>query len=133
MRVAVVGANGQLGADVVRAFVDDGNEVCSLTHADIEIADLDSVHNVLGRLQPQLIVNTAAMHHVENCEQEPQKAFSVNALGPLNLGRVAQDIGAVLVHISTDYVFDGRKGSPYVEDDVPRPLSAIVGKCLERD
>lgn len=124
MKVAVVGANGQLGTDVVQTFSDNGDEVCALTHADIEIANCDSVQSVLGGLQPQVIVNTAAMHQVESCEQAPEKAFSVNALGPLNLARVAQDIGAVLMHISTDYVFDGCKRSPYVEEDVPRPLNA---------
>jgi dTDP-4-dehydrorhamnose reductase len=124
VKIAVVGANGQLGTDVVRAFADDGDEVCALTHADIEIADLDSVHSALRGLQPHIVVNTAAMHHVENCEREPQKAFSVNALGPMNLARVAQDLGSVLMHISTDYVFDGAKGSPYVEEDAPRPLNA---------
>ncbi len=93
MKVAVIGANGQLGTDVVRAFADNGDEVCALTHADIEIANLDSVHSALGGLQPQVIVNTAAMHHVENCELEPERAFAVNALGPMNLARVAQRSG----------------------------------------
>jgi dTDP-4-dehydrorhamnose reductase len=124
MKIAVVGANGQLGTEVVQVFADHGDEVCALTHADIEIADLDSVHSALVGLQPQVIVNTAAMHHVEQCEREPQRAFGVNALGPMNLARVAQEIGSVLMHISTDYVFDGHKGSPYVEEDAPRPLNA---------
>ena len=70
-------------------------------------------------MAPQIMVNTAAMHHVENCEQEPEKAFAVNALGPRNLALVARDLGAVLMHVSTDYVFDGRKGSPYEETTPP--------------
>jgi dTDP-4-dehydrorhamnose reductase len=64
------------------------------------------------------------MHHVENCEREPENAFAVNALGPRNLALVARDLGAVLLHVSTDYVFDGSKGSPYLEEDNPRPLNA---------
>ncbi len=123
MKIAVIGANGQLGTDVVRAFAEHGDEVCALTHAEIETASLESVRSALAKVAPQIIVNTAAMHHVENCEQEPEKAFSVNALGPRNLALVARDLGAVLMHVSTDYVFDGRKGNPYEETDCPRPLN----------
>jgi dTDP-4-dehydrorhamnose reductase len=97
--------------------------VCELTHADIELSDPQSVLQVLDRIQPQLIVNTAAMHHVENCECEPEKAFAMNALGPRTLAVAARDLGAAVMHVSTDYVFDGKKGSPYVEEDNPLPLS----------
>jgi len=69
------------------------------------------------------VVNTAAMHHVENCERDPQKAFAVNGLGTRNLALVARDLGAVLMHVSTDYVFDGAKGSSYDESDAPNPLN----------
>ena len=124
MKVAVIGANGQLGCDLVTAFSGKGDEVSGVTHADMEISDLSSVSHVLGDIQPQVIVNTAAMHHVENCEREPEKAFAVNAVGPRNLAHVARDLDAVLLHVSTDYVFDGSKGSPYFEDDEPRPLNA---------
>jgi dTDP-4-dehydrorhamnose reductase len=120
----VIGANGQLGTDVVRAFADNGDEVCGLTHADLEVANIESVSVRLRPMLPDVIVNTAAMHHVENCESEPEEAYAVNALGPRNLARMARELGAVLMHVSTDYVFDGSKGSPYVEEDAPRPLSA---------
>src|SRR5271163_2051495 len=123
MKIAVIGANGQLGSDLVAAFSTNGDAVCSLTHSDVEISDLASVSHALGDIRPQVIVNTAAMHHVENCEREPEKAFAVNALGARNLAIVARDLGAVLMHVSTDYVFDGTKGSPYDEQDAPRPLS----------
>jgi dTDP-4-dehydrorhamnose reductase len=123
MKVAVLGGNGQLGTDVVRAFADNGAQVFALSHADIEIANRESVSNKLREVQPHLVVNTAAMHHVENCESEPDKAFAINALGARNLALVARDIGSVLMHVSTDYVFDGSKGSPYDEGDPPRPLS----------
>jgi dTDP-4-dehydrorhamnose reductase len=123
MKIAVIGANGQLGSDVVQAFRDNADEVCALTHSDIEITDLDSVSRALAPLGPQVIVNTAAMHHVENCEREPERAFAVNALGPRNLARVACELSAVLMHVSTDYVFDGSKASPYDETDAPRPLN----------
>lgn len=124
MKIAVIGGNGQLGMDVVSAFASNADEVSSLTHADIEISDFASVSRAIEDIQPQVIVNTAAMHHVENCEREPGKAFAVNALGPRNLAIVARDLGAVLMQVSTDYVFDGSKGSPYIEEDNPLPLNA---------
>jgi len=123
MRIAVVGANGQLGADVVRAFADNADDVCALNHSEVEVANFDSVSRTLGEHAPQVIVNTAAMHHVETCEREPERAFAINALGPRNLALVARDLGAVLMHVSTDYVFDGSKASPYDETDAPRPLN----------
>jgi dTDP-4-dehydrorhamnose reductase len=124
MKIAVIGADGQLGCDLVLAFSENGDAVSGLTHQDIEISDLPSVERALDGIRPQVIVNTAAMHHVENCEREPEKAFAVNAVGPRNLAAVARELGAVLLHVSTDYVFDGRKGSPYFEDDNPLPLNA---------
>ena len=123
MKIAVIGADGQLGVDVVNAFVRRGDEVSSLTHADIELSDIDSVSNRLKELRPNVVVNTAAMHHVENCEREPQKAFAVNGLGARNLALVLREIDATLIHLSTDYVFDGAKQSPYEETDVARPLN----------
>lgn len=124
MNVAVIGANGQLGADLVAAFSDNGDTVHALTHAQIEISDLSSVTQVLRGVQPEVVVNTAAMHHVENCEREPEKAFAINAIGARNLSTASRDLGAVLMHVSTDYVFDGEKGTPYVEEDIPLPLNA---------
>jgi dTDP-4-dehydrorhamnose reductase len=123
MKIAVIGADGQLGVDVVNAFVRHGDEVRSLTHADIELSNIDSVSNRLKELHPGVVVNTAAMHHVENCEREPQKAFAVNGLGARNLALVSREIDATLVHLSTDYVFDGAKQSPYEESDLARPLN----------
>jgi dTDP-4-dehydrorhamnose reductase len=130
MRVAVLGGNGQLGMDVCRAFVDNGDEVFALSHADVEIENWDSVSKNLREIHPPIVVNTAAMHHVENCESNPEQAFAINALGARNLALVARDIGSVLIHVSTDYVFDGSKGSPYDEGDPPRPLSVYGNSKL---
>jgi dTDP-4-dehydrorhamnose reductase len=124
MKIAVIGANGQLGSDLLTAFSAAGDDVRALTHADIEIADSSSIARVLDEIQPQVIVNTAAMHHVEKCELEPEKAFRVNGIGARNLAAEARKMGAVLMHVSTDYVFDGAKAAPYVEDDPPHPLNA---------
>ena len=123
MKVAVIGANGQLGGDVVLAFKENGDDVCALTHVDLEVASIDSVHRTFQAAKPDVVVNTSAMHHVERCEQDPSAAFAVNALGARNLAQVTQDLEASLVHVSTDYVFDGGKREPYVEDDAPLPLN----------
>jgi dTDP-4-dehydrorhamnose reductase len=130
MRVAVVGANGQLGSDVVETFRERGSEVFPLTHAELELASPDSIANCLKSLSPDVVVNTAAMHHVEQCEQQPEKAFAVNAIGVRNLAVVTKDLGAVLIHVSTDYVFDGAKGEPYVEEDAAVPLNVYGNSKL---
>ncbi|MGA9134953.1 MAG: dTDP-4-dehydrorhamnose reductase [Candidatus Sulfotelmatobacter sp.] len=123
MKIAVIGANGQLGMDAVNTFSSNGDEVTGLTHSDVELSNIDSVSTCLREMHPRVIVNTAAMHHVENCEREPEKAFEVNGLGARNLALVARDISATLIHVSTDYVFDGAKGNPYEETDAPNPLN----------
>src|SRR5690348_12044167 len=123
MNVSVIGADGQLGIDVVKAFTENGDKVTRIFHADMELADRASVSERLNDLRADLIVNTAAMHHVEKCEQDPEKALAVNGSGVLNLALAAKRIGATLMHVSTDYVFDGSKTSPYKESDAPRPLN----------
>jgi dTDP-4-dehydrorhamnose reductase len=130
MKVAVIGATGQLGTDVADAFSRKGDEVFRLTHGDIEISSLDSVRNTLSGLKAELIANTAAMLNVEGCEQEPEKAYVVNAIGARNLATIAQELGAILVHVSTDYVFDGSKGEPYVETDPAVPLNVYGNSKL---
>lgn len=123
MRVAVIGASGQLGNDVTAAFANKWDEVIALSHTDIELSNIGSISGRLQALRPQIVVNTAAMHHVEKCEQEPEKAFAVNGIGTRNLALVVREIGATLMHVSTDYVFDGAKARPYEESDAPNPLN----------
>ena len=123
MKVAVIGGNGQLGRDAASAFADEGHEVTSLTHQEIEVSSLASVRESLSALRPQLVVNTSAFHHVEKCEADPAHAFAINGIGARNLAQVTQEMDATLIHISTDYVFDGRKNAPYTEADEPGPLN----------
>ncbi len=130
MRVAVIGANGQLGIDAAEAFAANGDTVVPLSHDDIEIGILDSVAAALKGAKPTLVVNTAAMHHVEKCESDPERAFAVNALGVRNVSLLARDLGATLIHVSTDYVFDGSKGMPYVETDAARPVNVYGNSKL---
>jgi dTDP-4-dehydrorhamnose reductase len=128
VKVAVTGANGQLGTDLCQAL--HNFDVIPFTHADIEIADIVSVKEAMLKHKPAVIINTAAYVRVDDCETEQDKAFSVNALGARNVAVVAQELGAKLVHISTDYVFGGEaepRTAPYTEFDTPVPLS-IYGK-----
>jgi dTDP-4-dehydrorhamnose reductase len=126
--VAIIGANGQLGADLMAACAVRAMQAIGLTHADVELTDATSVDAALDRSGADVVINTAAMHNVEACERDPVQAFTVNALGARNLAFAAERRRAVLVHVSTDYVFDGAQRRPYVETDVPRPLNAY-GVC----
>ncbi len=130
MRVAVIGGNGQLGQDVCTAFSAAKHDVISLTHAEVEVSSSDSVKAALEHIQPDLVINTAAFHNVDRCETEPAPAFAVNALGARNVALASESSGAVLLHISTDYVFDGLKGRPYLEQDAPAPLNVYGNSKL---
>jgi dTDP-4-dehydrorhamnose reductase len=128
MKVLVTGANGQLGTDLCKVLQDF--ELILLTDKDIEISDMSSVKQAFSKYKPGIIINTAAYVRVDDCEDEKDKAFRVNALGARNVAVVAQELGAKLVHISTDYVFGGEaepRTTPYTEFDTPVPLS-IYGK-----
>ncbi|MFQ5864098.1 MAG: dTDP-4-dehydrorhamnose reductase [bacterium] len=122
MKVAVIGANGQLGTEICEIF-SQNCIVIPLIHKDIEISDIDNVKKTLEAVKPQVVINTAAYHNVPKCEENPIHSFRINALGALNLSKVSNDLDFILVHFSTDYVFDGQKKSPYIEDDEPNPLN----------
>lgn len=128
MKVAVIGANGQLGTDLCREL--HQFEVIPLTHADIEITEMKSVKQALAKSQPEIVINTAANTNVDDCELNPDKAFLVNALGARNVAVVAHELGAKLVHISTNGVFGGGNEpgtTPYTEFDTPAPIN-VYGK-----
>jgi dTDP-4-dehydrorhamnose reductase len=135
MKLLVLGANGQLGSDLLRVFRAAGDTVIPATHADVEVCSPDRVSEILGETKADVVLNTAAFHKVEECEKNPALAFQVNATGAMNLARACQRSGAMLVHFSTDYVFDGRKRAPYEETDLPSPLnvygaSKVAGEHL---
>jgi dTDP-4-dehydrorhamnose reductase len=129
MKLAVIGANGQLGTDLVEVLT-ASHDVVGLNHADIEITDIDRVRSVLATIKPSIVLNTAAYHIVPEAEKFPEKAFTINGIGALNLAKVCQDLDTRLVHYSTDYVFDGEKQKPYTEDDRPNPLSVYANTKL---
>jgi dTDP-4-dehydrorhamnose reductase len=119
--VVVIGSTGQLGSDLVEALGAD--DVTGLAHEDLDIRDPEAVDAMLARLRPAIVVNTAAFHNVPRCETAPADAFAVNAIAPRHLARACSAGGVRLVHVSTDYVFDGVKHAPYVESDRPNPLN----------
>lgn len=116
----MVGANGMLGRDLLALLGDRGQGV---DIDDIDITSLESVLKVIGGLKPEVVVNCAAYTDVDGCESDTETAMAVNGEGVAYLAMACRDLGALLVQISTDYIFDGGKGTPYVEDDAPCPLS----------
>ena len=123
MKIGVIGANGQLGVDICDVFLKPECEVVPLTHQDIKIDDFYSVNPVLEHIKPDVVINTAAHHQLDICEFAPGTSFAVNAAGARNLAIVSNLLRFKLVHISTDYVFDGLKKTPYEEEDMPNPLN----------
>ncbi len=123
MRILVTGAEGQLGRELLHT-APTSHEVTAYGRAELDITDVDGVESEIARRKPDLIVNTAAFTAVDRAEQESELAFSVNAEGARNVSRAAMAHGARLIHISTDFVFDGARGRPYQPDDPPNPQSA---------
>jgi dTDP-4-dehydrorhamnose reductase len=128
MTTLLIGSNGQLGTELRQAFND--HDLVPLTHADCELTDPAQVRDTFRKYRPGLILNTAAYHRVDECEDEAERAFAVNAIAVRDLAIAAKEIGAILVHFSTDYVFDGRQRRPYREGDPPGPLSVYATSKL---
>lgn len=121
MRAIIIGANGQVGSELVSVFRD--TELVPLTHADIEVCDYPAVRRTLARAEPDIVINTSAFHVVDKCEDEVERAFEVNAFAVRELALTCRDLNAVLVHFSTNFVFDGNLERPYTEADCPRPVN----------
>jgi len=122
MRVAVIGSNGQLGTDLMKAL-QDGHDAIGFTHENLEVSDYNSCLK-LKEHHPDVIINTAAFHKTDQCEDDLVKTFSVNTIGARNVTAISKEIGAITVLISTDYVFDGNKKKPYTEDDPTSPINS---------
>lgn len=137
MKVAVIGSAGQLGAEVCQAFGAAGHDVSSLSHAEIEVTDPESVRKVLRHDRTDTVVNCAAYVRVDEAEDDAESAFRVNAAGALNVARICNELAAHCIYISTDYVFGGERPQPYTENDSPRPVnvygtSKLAGEYLVR-
>ena len=124
MVILLAGAGGQLGRDLQPAL--RGAQLHPFDHRQLDIKDARAVNAEVDRVHPDWIVNAAAFNDVDGAERAPDQAFAVNAAGAGILADAAARVGAAILHISTDYVFDGAKGSPYTEDDRPHPLSVYA-------
>ncbi len=124
MKTLLIGANGQLGSDLLKVFQAAGDMVVPVTHAQLDVSSEEQVREIIAAHKPDVVLNTAAYHRVEECEKKPALAFQVNGTGVMNLAIACKESRAVLVHFSTDYVFGGDpKITPYEETDRRAPLS----------
>ncbi|ACL73423.1 dTDP-4-dehydrorhamnose reductase [Thioalkalivibrio sulfidiphilus HL-EbGr7] len=136
-RVLLSGAAGQVGV-ALRDLMPEGVELLALERSTLDISDADRVTETVAHFRPHWVINAAAYTAVDKAEHEPDLAFAINRDGAANLARAAQSVRARMVHISTDYVFDGRKSCPYTPDDLPNPInvygeSKLAGEIATRD
>lgn len=138
MRVLITGADGQLAREFRRTFEYYPHDVIALTRSELDITDPDQVRGAFDRHHPDIVLNCAAYNFVDKAEEEPEGAFRVNAHGVRNLAKASKEANALLVHYSSDYVFDGAKEDFYTEEDVTRPLntygkSKLAGEAFLRE
>lgn len=130
-KIVVIGASGQLGTDVCKVLGDVKDyEVITISHDQLLIEDPVEVDGMLETFSPDVVINTAAFHDVTRCEKDWETSFYVNAIGARNLGEASSKLGFHLIHISTDYVFDGTSSFPYKETDPARPLNVYGNSKL---
>ncbi len=124
MKILLIGSNGQLGRDLLGVLSRQSeHQVIGLTHAQIEVKDLESVRAALAAHSPQIVINTAAFHKVDVCEDQVAETLAVNVLGPRHLALACREQGCALMHMSTDYVFGGKQRVPYAETDPVDPIN----------
>lgn len=123
MKVLLIGHNGQLGTDINLYFSDRGVDVIGIDQPDIDVCSLESCEKNILPEKPDIVINTAAFHVVDLCEDEAMKTFEVNVLGIKNVVNVCNQLDIPIMHFSTDFVFGGDKSEPYTEEDCPNPLS----------
>ena len=122
MKILIVGAGGRLGAALVREYRDK-YDLAGFDHAQLDLSNLDKIRENLGGTDFDVLINAAAFTNVDLCEQQPDRAFRINAEAPRVLAEICGEKNAKLIHFSTDYVFDGEKRAPYTEEDEANPIS----------
>ena len=128
-RIIVIGANGRLGAALAREY-QGVFSVKAFARSQLDLGKLDQVRSTLSETEFDLLLNCAALTNVDYCESHRDEAFLINAEGPRLLAEICAEKSAKLVHISTDYVFDGKQDTPYIEEDPPAPLSVYAESKL---
>jgi dTDP-4-dehydrorhamnose reductase len=130
VRVLITGAAGQLGTDLVASAKAVELEVIATSHVDLDITQRDLVSQKIAASAPEAIIHSAAWTAVDACESDAKKAMAINSEGTANVVRAARQVGARVIYISTDYVFDGTKATPYIESDLPNPQSVYGASKL---
>ena len=130
MKVLITGSAGQLGTDLVASANRAGLDVIAASHADLDITDRNLVSQKIANAAPEAIIHAAAWTAVDACESDTKKAMAINSDGTANVVNAARQIGARVIYISTDYVFDGTKATPYIESDIPNPQSVYGASKL---
>ncbi len=134
MKILIVGANGQVGSAANQVLSENKhNEIFALTHKDLDISNRNDVFNLLTTIAPDVVLNAAAMTNVDLCESQVDEAFSINAFGVRNLAQCCEHLDAHLIHLSTDFVFDGKITRKYSEYDKTNPLSVYALSKLGGD
>ena len=129
MKIAIIGVSGVLGLDIMTYMLSRNQEVLGLDHGDIEVSDSATFPNAFGDFKPEIIINTASCNVVDS-EKSPHQAYMVNAIGACNVAKYAQEVGSVVVHYSTDYVFDGTKNKYANEEEKPNPINTYGASKL---
>ncbi len=124
MKIALIGADGQLGSDLMKTL--SRGTVIPLYYPEFDVTQPEKARDMLLSTQPDIVINTSAYHRVDECEDHPQESFRINATAVRDLALACREFDWTLVHFSTDYVFDGKKTSPYTEEDTPHPLSVYA-------
>jgi dTDP-4-dehydrorhamnose reductase len=122
-RILLTGIAGQLGSELQQTLVPLG-EVMGIDRQGLDLTQPDQIRQVIGEFKPDVIVNAAAYTAVDKAETETELANAINGKAPTIMAEAAQQLGAALIHVSTDYIFDGKKNTPYTEDDTPDPINA---------
>lgn len=122
MKVLITGSEGQLGSELVDLLSKD-NEIYGFAHKELDITDKNRVIDIISKIVPDIIIHCAAFTNVDGCETNTNIAFDVNIIGTGNVAIASKKNKSTMVYISTDYIFDGKKNSPYLESDIPNPIS----------
>ncbi len=121
-RILVIGSAGQLGQELQQTLVPLG-EVVAVDRKTLDLSQVDQIRELVRQIQPEIVINAAAYTAVDQAQKEPETARMINAIAPTILAQEVEKLKALLIHVSTDYVFDGSKNHPYTEDDITNPLS----------
>lgn len=135
MKIFLLGKTGQLGGQLYVQGIERKYKIIAPSHSELDIASKDNLERAIRKFNPDIVINATAYHVVPDCEIYPDKAFLINAIAVRDLAEICQSLNIRFVHYSTDYVLDGRKGSPYEEGDLPSPvqtygISKVAGEYM---